>query len=392
MLRDPDTGKRTVKSPRYGRGSRWLAVWDEPGGQRRKKAFDNKGAAEEHLAAVADDVRTGSYITKARETTLAEAAELWKAAHEDWADSTRSRNVSILDKHVLPRWGQWPVAQIRREDVQAWVNGLPGPVNTRKRIHQVLSGILTWCVENDRLARNPALRLRFKKATGKATKKRHALPIVDADELVAAHSEHWQPWATTLAYTGLRVSEQAAMRVRWIDRKRRLLRVEGAMVVVDGRKREQDWSKTDASTGRSVPLVAPAWEAIEPLLAGKGPDDFVFLGPRGATVNRANYSRREFRSAAVAIGRPELEPHDLRHTAVSNAIAFGLSAKQVQAISGHKHFSTTMDVYGHLFPEDWDAARTKLDRGIAKARRRAAKRRKATAEPPQSPQGESPAA
>lgn len=64
--------------------------------------------------------------------------------------------------------------------------------------------------------------------------------------------------------------------------------------------------------------------------------------------------------------RKDLEPdrdapavpvfHDLRHTAVSLAIRSGVSIKMVQKMAGHASAMVTLDVYGHLYPEDVETA------------------------------------
>lgn len=79
-------------------------------------------------------------------------------------------------------------------------------------------------------------------------------------------------------------------------------------MVVDGCKLVRDRAKPKASTGRQVPIVDPAWDAVAPLLEGLGRKDYVSRTPCGATVNTANYARREFRAAAAAIGKPGMGP------------------------------------------------------------------------------------
>ena len=50
--------------------------------------------------------------------------------------------------------------------------------------------------------------------------------------------------------------------------------------------------------------------------------------------------------------------HDLRHTAITNAIGQGEDIMLVAASAGHAKTSTTIDVYGHLMPKRaQDAAR-----------------------------------
>ncbi|MCR6688101.1 MAG: site-specific integrase [Cellulomonas sp.] len=151
----------------------------------------------------------------------------------------------------------------------------------------------------------------------------------------------------------------AASTPRDVDLPGRRVTVRGAVVVINGVKVEQERTKTDASQGRRVPLLPELVPILTELVEGKAPSDRVFTTARGASVNRANYSRREFRAAA-AIGMPGLRPHALQHTAVSLAIASGATVKEVQAIAGHADASVTLNVYGHLFEDSLDRVAARM--------------------------------
>ncbi|HZD69279.1 MAG TPA: tyrosine-type recombinase/integrase, partial [Actinomycetes bacterium] len=57
--------------------------------------------------------------------------------------------------------------------------------------------------------------------------------------------------------------------------------------------------------------------------------------------------------AVRAAGLPEaLRWYDLRHTAASLLIREGASIKAVQKQMGHATAAITLDVYGHLFPDE----------------------------------------
>lgn len=47
--------------------------------------------------------------------------------------------------------------------------------------------------------------------------------------------------------------------------------------------------------------------------------------------------------------------HDLRHFAASCWILGGLNIKAIQKYLGHAQIQTTMDTYGHLFPDQDDS-------------------------------------
>ena len=68
---------------------------------------------------------------------------------------------------------------------------------------------------------------------------------------------------------------------------------------------------------------------------------------------------RVFRRYADRAGLPaSVRLHDLRHTAITNAIGQGEDILLIAAFAGHAKTSTTVDVYGHLMPDRVrDAAR-----------------------------------
>ena len=58
---------------------------------------------------------------------------------------------------------------------------------------------------------------------------------------------------------------------------------------------------------------------------------------------------------------PFVTVHELRHTAASLMIASGANVKTVQSQLGHKTATMTLDLYGHLFPDDLDDVADKMD-------------------------------
>jgi integrase len=67
---------------------------------------------------------------------------------------------------------------------------------------------------------------------------------------------------------------------------------------------------------------------------------------------------RAIRAAREQIGLPEdFRFHDLRHYFASLLIASGLDVKVVQARLRHASAKTTLDTYGHLWPDRDDTSR-----------------------------------
>lgn len=83
--------------------------------------------------------------------------------------------------------------------------------------------------------------------------------------------------------------------------------------------------------------AGPAWD---------NPNDLVFTDETGKHYAIVSFYKN-FKRIAASIGRPDARPHDLRHTAVTVAIASGADIKSVQDLLGHATASFTLNVYAH---------------------------------------------
>lgn len=77
---------------------------------------------------------------------------------------------------------------------------------------------------------------------------------------------------------------------------------------------------------------------------------------------------RVFDPAVTAAGLGDLQPHELRHTAASLAVAASANVQAVQRMLGHASAAMTLDVYSGLFDDDLDAVAERLDAAARAAR------------------------
>jgi integrase len=186
-----------------------------------------------------------------------------------------------------------------------------------------------------------------------------------------ACSPRWRAFFTVALDTGMRRGELVGLRWGDVDLLQRTIHVRRSIGVHDHRERfaevEQERSlstKTQASE-RLLPILDGAQAALERLYAGAS--DTSDAAPVFATVRRGRGPHtcgrgagapldprmvsRVFRRYAARAGLPAtIRLHDLRHTAITNAIAQGEDILLVAAFAGHAKPSTTVDVYGHLMP------------------------------------------
>ena len=101
--------------------------------------------------------------------------------------------------------------------------------------------------------------------------------------------------------------------------------------------------------------------------SGKAPDDLLFTAPDGGPLRLNNWRTRVFNPVRDHIGRDDISPHDLRHTAASLAIRAGANVKAVQHMLGHASAAMTLDVYAGLFRDDLDDVASSLDKMLREA-------------------------
>lgn len=338
---------------------RWRARYRDPAGKEHTcERFGRKIDAQRWLDAKTSELVTGSHVDpRGGRVTVADWSDKWLAGQLHLKATGRTRVEGIVRVYVVPRWGTTKLRDVTHQDVQAWVTGLQKgglSASSVQRTHGVLSQILDLAVKDRRLASNPARGVRQPRKVSKARQ----FLTGDQVEALAVACAPYGLVVRTLAYTGLRWGEMAALRVRDVDLERRRIDVSRS-VTEDNGHLIFDTPKTGKR--RSVPLPRFLAEQIADATAGKGPDDLIFEGTRGGILRNRNFGRRTFAPAAKAIGVPELTPHGLRHTAASLAISSGASVKDVQRMLGHASAAMTLDVYAGLFEDGLDDVADRMD-------------------------------
>jgi len=336
----------------------WRARYRDEAGREHARHFARKVDAQRWLDDVSSAVVTGTYTDpRTSRVTLADWSATWLAGQAHLKATGRTRVEGIVRNYVVPRWGSTRLRDVSHAEVQAWVTELMAgglSASSVQRAHGILSQMLDLAVRDRRLAVNPAKGARLPR---KLAKPRRFL-TADQVEALAVECEPYGLVVRFLAYTGLRWGEMAALRVRDVDLLRRRMHITRSVTEDNGRL---IFDTTKTGEERTVPLPRFLAEQITASVAGKGLDDLVFEGTRGGVLRNGNFNRRTFTRAAKAIGEPNLTPHGLRHTAASLAIAAGGNVKVVQQMLGHATASMTLDLYGHLFPDQLDDVADRLD-------------------------------
>ncbi|VXC38858.1 Site-specific integrase [Arthrobacter sp. 9AX] len=343
--------------------------------QTDKRGFKTKRDAELFLASVEVSKARGEFIdATAAKALIGPLGAEWLARQTHLKPSAYRPVESAWRNHVLPRWGQVAVADVRKTAVQQWVSEMtqgdatatpprkPKGATLVIRAYGVLAAVLDDAVSDRRTMSNPARGI----SLPRKVKKPHVYLSHEQVHTLAAASKY-PTLVLVLAYCGLRWGEATGLRVKHLDMLRRRFLIEENAVQV-GSVIEVGTPKNHKK--RTVPFPRFLGEQLARQCEGKGREDLVFPGENGhhlrlARVHEDNMSW--FAGAVKRSGVPRITPHDLRHSAASFAVSAGANVKAVQKMLGHSSAAMTLDVYADLFDGDLDAVSDALDHAVSAA-------------------------
>lgn len=351
--------ERTSVPGVYRRGRRYVVMYRDPFGRQRKRSATTLAEARVLKSELTASVARGEYREQSR-LRFDEYARQWVAGYEGrTARGIRARTVEEyrrdLERDAIPHFGRMRLAEIEPRHVKAFAGALADRGLAPRTVRNALTplrALFATAVEEGLLRSNPCAGVRLGGRRRPDAERSHGPRALTEAQLVAlidATPEEWRLLVTTLAHTGLRISELVALRWGDIDLGARRVRVRRA--IVDG---VADVPKS-AYGVRDVPLpraLADGLAARRRRGSHSGDDDPVFTSPRGGLIDPRNLLRRVVKPAAVRAGVPWAGLHTLRHTYASLLFRSGWNAKQVQMVLGHHSPAFTLAAYVHLMPDD----------------------------------------
>ncbi|WP_327633678.1 site-specific integrase [Kribbella sp. NBC_00482] len=370
---DAEGIKTKVPTARYGKGKRWLAVWHEDGGRERTKAFAKKADADRYWPTQETDVSRGTYITPAAaKTTVDQWCDLWLRGYATRRDSTvrQAKTHAVL---IRKAFGDLPLSGVRPSAVRSWCAQLKSDGYEPSYVyalHARLSQILSDAVHDGLLGKNPCSR-RTSPPAGK--QRPYCATTEQVWALYDAFPEHLRPAILLGAFVGLRVAEACGARTEDMDFMRGVF---SPAVQWPAEPLKTEASKTP------VPIPSELTLELSAAVARWGSGWLVTDGAGGQaspwSIDRAMRSVRKRHvkplpqdhakdcRGCLVPGLPEgFRFHDLRHYLASLLIASGADVKVVQARVRHASAKTTLDCYGHLWPDADESTRAAVGAVLA---------------------------
>jgi integrase len=337
---------------------RWQARWRPPGARAlRGQTFTRRRDAQAFLASVEGSKATGTYRDPAAgRIPLGPYLERFPQT-ADVRPATRALYEVQARRYVLPVFAESSIGEITPGDVREWLSGLQAGARTVQVAHQVLSRVLRQAVADGLIVTNPCMVARPPSVERPDPR---LLSTDDVERLGHAIDERYRAMVLLAGWGGLRFGECAGLRTDHLRLLERKIDVREAATEVRGQVSIGPLKTRESR--RTITVPAFLADALAEHLAHAGPPDLVFPAPGGGPLRRTNFRRRYWEPACEAVGLdPAPRFHDLRHHAAAVAIAAGAHPKAIQARLGHASITTTLNVYGGLFPSLDEELADRLD-------------------------------
>jgi integrase len=257
--------------------------------------------------------------------------------------STQKNHRHILQKHLLPHFGECAICDVTRQGIQEYVTRLMQNGYAPKsidHIHDVLSAVLRTAVKWGHLQDNPAHGVDLPRL--RTVRPKWALTTAQAEALLNALPPLARTMVGLALLSGLRRGELFALRWRDVDDSTRCLTVREA--VYEG---TFGTPKTEAGF-RRLPLSDTAWQLLEqwkPHAKRVEPDALVFATWSGKPISPNNILRRWVFPVCDQLTLPRATWLTFRRTYSSWAHDKGVPGKVVAELMGHTNVATTLNVY-----------------------------------------------
>ncbi len=323
-----------------------------PDGTQYSRTFRTSREANAFQDEQRNSMRRGSWIDLRRSsTTFKDLAESWIALNPQKRQRSLDRDLGILKLHLLPALGTRQIHTIKKTDIQALINtwvasGLkPGTI---RRHHAVLKAIFNHAINDERLNRNPALRV---KVPSTDRIERHPLTPEEANRLLESIDPFYKPLIYIAITTGLRWSELAGLQICDVileGPKPQLTVNRGRHTTSKGAKYEKPKS---LAGNRTLPLGPNQMALINSHLGRTSryrtndSTEPVFMTQNGRYLNYRNFRDRYFNPALNRAGLSNVRFHDLRRTTATLMVANQIDLKTVEAWMGHSDVRLTLGLY-----------------------------------------------
>ncbi|WP_295700440.1 site-specific integrase [Lapillicoccus sp.] len=326
----------------------YRARYRDGGGKEHARHFARKVDAQRWLDEQTSALVTGMHIDpKTARTTVEQWCQTWLEGYATRRAST-VRQARVHVALIVKAFGPMRLADVRPSHVKAWTAAMKRDgyaTSTVYAVYRGLAQIMGDAVHDGIIPRSPCSR---RTSPGQGSQRPFVITTEQLWALYDAMPAHLRPAILMGAFVGLRTAEVVALRVSDVDFMRGVVRPE---IQHPAEPLKSETSRTPVPIPQELSLMLSA------AVARWG----------GSTIVTDEIGRptspwaleRAIRAARKTV--PELPDgfrfHDCRHYLASLLIGSGADVKVVQRRLRHASAMTTLNTYGHMWPDADESAR-----------------------------------
>ena len=347
-----------------------------------KSRKEAKAKMEAFLEELAETQQTAAVLPEnGDDLFLSDWLDIWyKDYLADVKRSTKSNYRSIIDNHIGPDIGSYPLSKLKAPIIQNFYNRLHDEKKLSpkyiKNIHGVLHSALDKAVEVEYTAKNYSGVCSIPKVVEPEIT---PLNREEQEKLFAAlKGEEFEDLILTDLFTGLRCGELIGLTWDCVDFENGIIHVKKQLSQPRYKSGGKCYWSTLKNGKTRIVLPAPfvmdvlrhhkAVQAAQKLAAGSLWDEGDFPGLVFCHPNGYHYIQptiwKEFQKILKKAGLEHYRIHDLRHTFAVNSLKAGDDVKTLQENMGHYSASFTLDKYGHVVDEMRKASSNRMQKLI----------------------------
>lgn len=355
---------------------RYQASYIDHAGTRRNApdTFATKSEADSWLSGIRTRLNSNERIDQdAAAQTFEEYAITWLIDKQRTIrPKTAELYASIIDQHLTPFLGAYPLKDITPTVVKEWRRWMLGRFRARTesgdmpnrkatgetrtaQAYRLLHCIMATAMRDQAITVNPC---NIVGAGSDHAVERKPATIREIAIIAENMPERYRALIHVAAWSGLRFSELAGLTrgdvvlVRLDDGELSYrLNVNKQTYRIRGKLYEKMPLKTEAGN-RAVFLPPHVTDVLTEHLGrftGPSNDDYVFSSRNGTPISD-NTVNKAFRSARSIAGRDDLRFHDLRHTCATMAAQAGATTRELMHMMGHSSNRAAL-IYQHATDE-----------------------------------------
>lgn len=290
--------------------------------------------------------------------TFGAVCDLWFEDNQNKLKISTIRNYENVVDYALKSWRNLRMEDIDERTIIALQNDLvrrglaPSTIN---KYETAAHALYNYGARLCGVTRDPFKNI---KKAGKPSKKRVTFWTLDEYNAFAEtlDDEKRTPF-DVLFYTGIRIGELMALTLDDIDLQRKRLHVDKTLAWHERGGETVHEPKTETSA-RDIALPSFLCDELQEYMSriyGAKKSARVFWLSHQAYIDTLN------RYCAEHPDVKRITVHDLRHSHVALLINKGVDALTISERLGHAKVSTTLNIYGHLYPDKQTAVADMLD-------------------------------